>query len=193
MAKLLNISLIITLLGLMACGQSNQQKQDNDQALKTKGKAIAQETFKALSKELKAALQKGGVAEAVPYCSINALPLTQTIAKKHNVSIRRTSLHIRNPKNFPNTQERKVLEDYEQSLKTGKTPKPQLTRLSDKQTMFNAPIFIKPLCLNCHGKVGEQISKKNYALIKSSYPNDKATNYKMAELRGMWSIVFQKK
>ncbi|HAS46435.1 MAG TPA: hypothetical protein DCS93_38495 [Microscillaceae bacterium] len=185
---------MIALLGLVACKQSKQQSHSNDdQVFKTKGKAIAQETFGALSKELKAALQRGGVDEAVSYCNVKALPLTKATAQKHQVSIRRTSLNTRNPKNFPNAQEKKILENYQAALEAGKTLGAQLTSLSDGRTMFNAPIFIKPLCLNCHGKVGEQVSEKNYQTIQKLYPNDQATGYKMAELRGMWSIIFHKK
>lgn len=43
-----------------------------------KGKEIASATFKALSSELKAAMGRGGVEEAIQYCNISALPITDS-------------------------------------------------------------------------------------------------------------------
>lgn len=194
MAKLYSFFLAITLVGLVACSNNDKQtSQTSDNELKVKGKEIAQQTLGALSKELKQALQQGGVGKAVPYCNVNALPLTDSMAKIHKVSIRRTSLKTRNPKNSPSNQEKQILGEYQQLLAEGKKPMPRLTSLSDGRTLFNAPILIKPLCLNCHGKVGAQITEKNYEVIKGLYPKDQAINYKVAELRGMWSIVFEKR
>lgn len=193
MAKLHTFFLIIILAGLAACNNNDKQaSQTTNDELKARGKEIAQQTLMALSKELKQALQQGGIGKAVPYCNVNALPLTDSMAKINKVSIRRTSLKTRNPKNAPNDREKQILGEYKQLLAEDKRPKPRLTNLADGRTLFNAPILIKPLCLNCHGKVGAQVTEKNYAVIKGLYPNDQAIGYKVAELRGMWSIVFEK-
>jgi hypothetical protein len=49
------------------------------------------------------------------------------------------------------------------------------------------------LCLNCHGKVGENVTQDTYQLIKDLYPGDSATGFEKGDLRGMWSIKMAKK
>ena len=46
------------------------------------------------------------------------------------------------------------------------------------------------MCLTCHGSK-EQIGGDLYSdVIEALYPKDKAINFKLGELRGMWSIKF---
>jgi hypothetical protein len=46
--------------------------------------------------------------------------------------------------------------------------------------------------LKCHGKPGSQITQKTYDKILEFYPNDKAIGYDVNEVRGIWSIEFEK-
>ena len=50
----------------------------------------------------------------------------------------------------------------------------------------------KPLCLKCHGKIGETLNEDDYTIIKKIYPDDKAIGYDNENLRGIWSIQFEK-
>jgi hypothetical protein len=45
-----------------------------------------------------------------------------------------------------------------------------------------------PLCLQCHGKPEERKADA-YTLIEQYYPNDKAINYDLGALRGMWKVT----
>ncbi len=49
--------------------------------------------------------------------------------------------------------------------------------------------------LEVHGQghTSNDILPEHVALIKELYPNDQATGYKVNQLRGMWSVVFNKK
>ena len=169
-----------------------QQQQSNDQHL-NQGKEIIKVMLGNLSGELKRAMRRGGVREAVPYCNANALPITAKVAKEYGAQVKRTSIKNRNAQNAPNAHEKLIIEQYERSLAAGKKLKPSITPLPNGNTMFNAPILLRASCLNCHGTVGTNISENDYQVIKSLYPQDKATGYKVAELRGIWSIVFEKK
>lgn len=186
--------LLVTLLFLNACQKNNrtQEQQESDPYL-SQGKEIIQKMVGDLSGELKRAMRRGGVSEAVPYCNANALPITEKVATQYGATVRRTSIKNRNPKNAANTHEKLIIEQYEASLAAGKKLKPSITQLPNGNTMFNAPILLRASCLNCHGTVGKHISASDYQVIKSLYPNDKATGYKVAELRGIWSVVFEKK
>ena len=49
------------------------------------------------------------------------------------------------------------------------------------------------LCLNCHGEPGKEINESTLEKINSLYPEDKAIDFKVGDLRGMWSIEMPKK
>jgi len=84
------------------------------------GDKIAKISFESLSGNLKAAMKEGGPANAIKFCNMNALPLTDSLAKTFKVNIKRTSLKLRNPKNQPDTLESYMLDLYAQIQKMQK-------------------------------------------------------------------------
>ncbi len=184
----------LTLANCSSDSSSSLSPEEKQKYLQ-EGKAIAQASFGALSQELKTALKQGGVPHAVKYCNLQALSIMDSLSQAHQVVIKRVSRKPRNPVDAPDPLETEILEAYQQTIESGKEPKPRLAviegnGLQAKQIQFNAPILVKPLCLNCHGKVGEQIKEKDYQLVKQLYPQDQAINYQVGDLRGMWSIRF---
>ena len=47
-------------------------------------------------------------------------------------------------------------------------------------------------CLQCHGNVENQIEEETFKTIKVLYPNDQALGYDVNNVRGIWSITFNK-
>ncbi len=187
---------------LSACSPSNQEADAGDadeapltgaerQQIIDAGKTIAQATFAELSSNLAVALSEGGVENAVQYCNLVAYPLVDSLSEVHDAIIRRTSLQVRNPRNQPSQAERVVLQAYHEQATQGDELTPRVERLDNQRIAFYAPIKIQPLCLQCHGKVGEDVQEPDYALIRELYPQDQATGYELGELRGMWSITFR--
>jgi hypothetical protein len=189
--------LLITLLTLVviSCAQQASQQEGEQGALTEaeqaeyikKGKEIAMASFKALSGELQQALADSGVAHALKYCNMAALPITDSLAEVHQASIRRTALRYRNPANAPGQDERRMLEQYQVQKAGGQQLKPVVETKGDK-VVFYGPIMLKPLCLNCHGTPGKEIAEADHQLIKELYPQDQAINFAINDLRGMWSI-----
>ncbi len=186
----------------IACGTDTAQRPASDDAsgevsfdksaiLQT-GKEIAQVTFLTLSTELAAAMERGGVTEAVNYCNLAAYPLVDSLSTVHNAKIRRTTLKPRNPKDAPNAMEKAVLEAYHQQERAGEALKPQIVQIGEREVAFFAPIRIQPGCLKCHGEIGKDITPEDYAHIEEHYPEDQAVGYELGELRGMWSIRIKK-
>ena len=62
-------------------------------------------TKKVLGKNLMVAIQKKGTLEALSFCNIQAIPLTDSMSIKFNASIKRVSDKNRNPNNKANTEE----------------------------------------------------------------------------------------
>lgn len=162
------------------------------QAAVQRGKAIAAETFGLLSTNLQAAIQSGGISNALPFCSLAAAPLTAGMAEKHGITLKRITHKARNPANKANAAELAVLIVFERALAASTNPPPPFaTNLVAGQATFFAPIVIaNELCLKCHGAPGKEISAENLAVIRQHYPQDEATGFQLGQLRGAWRIDF---
>ncbi len=185
------IFVILASLLLAACESAEEKEQRAMMEEFTKaGHKITKISFASLSGNLKAAMQTGGPENAIKFCNINAMPLTDSLAKAFNVKIKRTSLQLRNPQNRADSLEAYMIDLYGQIQKMQKpmVGKALLTR--ENEIRYFAPILIKPQCLLCHGTVGAEVTEETYALIKEHYPDDSATGYQEGQLRGIWSINF---
>jgi hypothetical protein len=193
--KTLSLILITTIL--YSCSNDSLPKQEEVTEIVTKsidsslyitdGKTISAAVFKSLSSNLKQAMTDGGVDSAIKFCSINAQPLTDSLSNYYQVAIKRTSHKIRNQKNAPNENELAVIDDY-----LAGNLSPQIVQNENESVSYYAPIPTKGLCVVCHGEVGKTIAEKDYQTILSNYPDDKATGFKAEDLRGIWSITFNK-
>ncbi|OWR13350.1 DUF3365 domain-containing protein [Chryseobacterium sp. VAUSW3] len=147
-------------------------------------KNYAAEAQQLLGSQLKQKIAEGGPENALQFCNINAIPLTDSISKKYSVSIKRVSDKYRNPDNAANPAELAVITTYKAMLAAGKMPEGLL-----KDNHYYAPIVTNAMCLQCHGTPGKELAEKTHLKIKSLYPQDKATGYGVDELRGIFSIA----
>ncbi len=181
---LVSISLIL----FSACQQGLSQKDKKEYV--TKGKEIAQATFKLMGGEVEKKMKDGGVSKAAPYCNAHAENLTDEMAEKFKVTIKRTSNKLRNEENAPNSEEKVMLEKFKTLIAEGKEVKPIVETDQEGYPHFYAPIKMKKKCLTCHGVLGESMKHEADSIIKTLYPNDNAVGYKEGDLRGIWSIAF---
>ena len=188
------MKILISFLGVILLVFSSCQKGLTEKDIKeytVRGKEIAQATGGHLSGQLTKYMKEGGVVKAVPFCNTMAMPLTDEMSEKHNVSIKRTSHKLRNEKNSPNEEEIRILNEYKDLLHANKKLMPIVEIDRSGNPHFYAPILLQQKCLVCHGAIGENVTSKTDSIIKSYYPNDKATGFKEGDLRGIWSITFQ--
>ena len=136
-------------------------------------------------------MKLGGPAQAIPFCNVEAIPLTQRLSDKYEVTIKRTSDKLRNPANKPTERELKIINNYHRLISEKKEITPIVEVDSNNKKHFYAPIMMKANCLACHGKIEEFMAVKTDSIIKSLYPNDKAIGYNEGDLRGIWSITFE--
>lgn len=167
---------------------SDKEKNEYHKA----GKEIAKATVKKLGSNLMKHMKEGGPQQAIPFCNSAANPLTNEVAKKYNVSIKRTSLKIRNEKNNPTKAEETILKQYLTLISDKKELKPIVSKDKEGKVHFYAPIKLEAKCLACHGTVGKEVSVKTDSILKALYPQDKATGFKTGDLRGIISIAFNK-
>ena len=175
---------------LFSCNNSFSTKEKENYT--KKGKDIAQASFNELSSQLMAQMKEGGPAQAIPFCSLEASPITEKLSKKYNVVIKRASDKLRSCENEPTERELEIITNYKKLISTKEEVKPIVEIDKENKKHFYAPITIKANCLICHGKLNETLSVKTDSIIKSIYPFDIATGYVEGDLRGVWSITFNK-
>lgn len=202
---LFSVSLTFIALLLISCNQSEgeddqAQEEISDEEPQTAmtladyeilGDSIVMASQQALLKNLKGAIDSHGVKGAVSHCNVVALPIMDEVGAQFNVSVRRASLKTRNPVDQPSVAEQLVLDDWMMMHQAGEKPKPFAEVLAENQIAYYAPIYVgAPLCLNCHGSVGEEMLPETASIIDSLYPLDNAKGYDLGDFRGMWSIRF---
>lgn len=156
------------------------------------GIAIATEMQQTLGATVKHAVEDSGVAYALNYCNLHALSLTDSLSAKYGVNLKRISHKARNPANQASDAELQVIQKFQAAIKNGEVAAPVVSEEKNGYTFF-APILLQaPLCLKCHGEPEKEIASEDFILINMLYPNDKATGFKLNELRGSWRIDFTK-
>lgn len=155
------------------------------------GPKIIAEAFAKLSGALGEAIGKSGPAGALSVCSEKAPQIAKEVAKAHGVTLRRATHKPRNPKNAADEVEKAALEAFWATLAKKEAPKPQVITNADGSRAFLAPIVLgNPLCLQCHGTPNQDIAPETLAAIQKLYPDDKATGFKLGDLRGLWRVTF---
>jgi hypothetical protein len=172
------------LLLVAACGEKPAVAPDS--ALATDAAARAEKAAAALMMELlgklMGAMKEGGPSQAIHVCADVAQELTANIAKEHGVSIRRTALRVRNPKNKPDDYERKWMD----AVRTRKdVPHGGESAIVGNELRFVRPIFLGDVCAKCHG---ENLDAAVQGVLKERYPLDQATGFKPGDFRGIVSV-----
>lgn len=192
--KRFNCYLILSLMVLAGCSGSTKTPdltESETRMYTNKGKEIVKATSALLSEQLTQALARGGVAEAVTYCNVRAYPMVDSLSRVHHALIKRATIWIRNPQDKADPHEAAILKEY-LALKSEKKPLNPILRQKEKgEIQFYMPISVTtPLCLNCHGNEGTDMTATDYDIIRNLYPNDHAVGHIMGDLRGIWSITF---
>lgn len=189
--------LIITLsfLFFVSCKNSNELTEVEKSRYTKMGNSLAKQSFDTLRNSLQNAIAKKGFEHAVSYCNVNAMNLTDTYSSD-SVTIRRTSLKYRNPKNKPDSIEERILNFFASQKEKGienDSLQPIVEKDKNGNIHFYKPIILQPLCANCHGSKAEVAQTDLWETINKLYPTDMAYGYKPGDLRGIWHIKYTKK
>ena len=178
--------LIIMLLNLTLLNATTLQE------VKEEAKTAIFKLKTTLGKKLKKNMKKGGPEQAAIFCSNQAIDLTHSvnISFANDTHIRRISLKERNSANSPKSDEREVLLKIQKDYDSGKTVETLIVKkiYDDTYKVYKAIFIDKEVCLKCHGDITKR-DKKAYKIIQKDYPHDKATNYKMGDLRGAFVVT----
>ncbi|MBT8137712.1 MAG: DUF3365 domain-containing protein [Gammaproteobacteria bacterium] len=147
-----------------------------------------------LQRELKTALQADGPTGAVGVCHTRAAEIATTVGTGFGVEIGRTSMRLRNHANTPDDWEKEQLAMFRQQLGDGADPAALSAAAAKNMNgrtsyRYMQPIIVQPLCLTCHGTT---LDPGLAAAIDELYPQDEARGYRAGELRGAFTVSWQK-
>jgi len=155
------------------------------------GLQYALSTKAELGRNLIGAIQKKGLQNAITFCNERAYAITDSMARTHNANIKRVSDKPRNQNNDANSIESDHIETFKKQIINQQEINPIVQEERD-QVNFYYPITTNAMCLQCHGTLDKELKMETYKTIKGLYPSDKATGYDVNEVRGIWSISFNK-
>jgi hypothetical protein len=140
---------------------------------------------------LQKAIAAGGPVNAIGVCNLAAPEIAATKSAEKHMTIARTSLKLRQPKNAPDDWEVRQLQSFEQRKAAGESPAAiEIGEYveSDGRKLFRymKAIPTGEVCLACHGST---LTPEVTARLKELYPADAATGFKLGDLRGAFTIT----
>ena len=162
------------------------QKSASEQGLN-----YAMSTKAQLAKNLMGAIQDNGAANAISFCNVHAYPITDSLAQVYSLNIKRVTDKPRNPNNAANEIELAHIETFKKALADG-TEIESIVKETGETVNFYYPIITNGMCLQCHGAAGKEIDGATLSQLNKLYPDDQARDYAINQVRGIWSISWNK-
>ena len=148
-------------------GQKASTLDDKQKSTEEIGLEYAMSTKKVLGQNLMGTIQNKGVMEALEFCNVKAMPLTDSMSAKHHATIKRVSNKNRNPNNKANTEELSYINKYKIDLAQNNNIQPVTVETNGK-VHFYYPILTNSMCLQCHCSkkdIQPEVSEKILKLV----------------------------
>ena len=177
-------------LGVLV-GRGTAPVHFDTQALQEELAALRDAMMKKEREAVEKAINKKGTKEAVTFCNERAYTLTDSMARVNRANIKRVSDKPRNQNNKANAKELAHIETFK-AMVTNQQELEPIVEEAGNSVNFYYPITTNAMCLQCHGTLNKDIKSDIYKTIKGLYPNDQAIGYDVDQVRGIWSITFDK-
>jgi hypothetical protein len=147
-----------------------------------RGAEIVGELKKSLVSALTSALAQGAPS-AISVCQTMAPALAASLSQD-GVLVGRATRKPRNPNNRATGWQAEALDGFEKlhAENVSLAGKSFARRLPDGRVAYAEPLGIQELCLTCHGTA---LAPEVQTVLASKYPDDKATGYRVGDLRGL--------
>ncbi len=197
---------------LAGCGESNQRLPTGEladevrnreirhvtpgqitQAAMKRGETVSGGVQTALVRKLTAAIPAEGLVAAGRYCQQANLPGADSLGKAYQADIRRYRLKGELDKKGLGDKAFQLLDAYRYSAEQNQSIDPGVQ--GDGQFMlYSAPVLLNhPVCLQCHGQVGTDVSEADYRALSARYRLDSLVNYRTGQPIAVWLLRFPRK
>jgi hypothetical protein len=156
-----------------------------------KARAVANDFGARLLADLQKAMASGGPVNAIGVCNTIAPEIAAERSAAAQMSVGRTSLKLRQPKNAPDDWELQQLQTFEARKAAGESP--AALEVGEFVEKDGKPVFrymkaipTGPICLNCHGT---QLASEVAVKLHELYPQDRATGFAAGDLRGAFTVT----
>lgn len=168
---------ILILLGLVVAFPVFAQAESID------APQVAQTLKKTLMENLQRELKEKGAVGAVDFCHLEVKKITSKALEKAQDSygFGRASLKNRNPENGAPAWMKDYLLAFQDKKQNQDGAEAFYHTLENGQRVYLDPLWVTPVCLQCHGEFLNEEVKKT---LSSKYPEDKATGYRVGDFRG---------
>ena len=171
------VAVLVLFVGLFSCGGDENRVSREDIRR-------AQSALQPFKEELQTALReglRGGPVNAIWVCRVKAPEIVAQLSTP-GVAMGRTSHRLRNPKNAAEPWMEPLLAEFLE--KTGDRTY-RAVRLSDGAVGYVEPIYVRPVCLTCHGKnIPPAVAER----LRASYPQDHGRDFETGDLRGLFWV-----
>ncbi len=175
---------------VVAAGSSTAREAATEDERLAQSRALVGEFAGELMSALQGAVETAGLAAAIEICRNQAPAIASRLSRRSGANVSRVSSRFRNPQNVPEAWQKEGLRRLAASMPTQSAADPSALPEHfelDGQggARYLKAITIAPLCLNCHG---EALSEAVTEQLGRDYPFDRATGYRLGELRGAFSV-----
>jgi uncharacterized protein DUF3365 len=194
--ELLMFKLLIMTLTLFSLGCNSSDKPKNikqktptnvtQAELQSASKLLISGFMTDLKSELQHAIKEGGVASAISACQTKAPQVTDSFSNE-KWSIKRVTEKPRNHLNNADAHEQEILGFFADTLKKLEFFDEWTDPENKTGYTYYQPSNMGKFCLMCHGD-SKAIDEKVSLALQDKYPEDKAINYTVGDLRGMFVV-----
>lgn len=154
----------------------------------TLAKKAVHQLNQGLRKKLTETVQKEGAAGAIDVCAKDAPEIIARIERELGVTVKRSSLKLRNPGNAPDAAEADLLKALAASELAGEELPEGIATFPNDSHRFYKVIKVERSCLQCHGQPSA-MQEAVREVLTATYPEDKAVGYEEGEIRGIISVT----
>jgi Protein of unknown function (DUF3365) len=157
------------------------------------GGKVVRQLDETLLKRLQVALREDDLVQAAAVCNLQSLP-TDSLEEAYAVRIRRLALRADGDKLALGGKQREVWEAYRYNAEKQLPMESNVQRDGQNYLLYTAPILLaNATCLRCHGKVGKDVTEKDFRGLRATYPAmDSLHNYAPNQPIGIWNLLFDK-
>ena len=157
------------------------------------GIEVTRQLDSTLLQRLQAALAQTDLVRAAAVCNPQALS-AGTLEKSYAVRIRRLALRADGGKLALSDKQRQIWEAYRYNAQQHLPMDANVQRDGQDYLLCTTPILMASnTCLQCHGKVGKDLTNNDFRMLRAAYPAmDSLTNHAPGQPIGIWNLLFDK-